>query len=132
MKITDEQLIEIAREARKKAYAPYSQFCVGAALLCKDGRIYDGCNIENASFTPTCCAERIAVYKAVMDKNTDFCAIAIVGGKRDGAEQICYPCGVCRQVLSEFADAKLRILIFDGNDIISTTLGELLPKAFEF
>ena len=132
MMITDEKLIEIAREARKKAYAPYSDFCVGAALLCSDGRIYDGCNIENASFTPTCCAERVAVYKAVSDKNTDFCTIAIVGGKRDGSEQPCYPCGVCRQVLSEFADAKLRILVFDGNDIISTTLGELLPKAFEF
>ena len=96
-------LVQRAKEARKKAYCPYSGFAVGAALLCADGSVYDGCNIENAGFTATCCAERTAFFRAVNDGKRDFKAIAIAGG-RAGEEPtgICAPCGVCRQVMAEF------------------------------
>ena len=126
--MTSEKLIEIAKKARARADAPYSGFCVGAALLTNDGDVYTGCNVENASYTPTCCAERVAIFKAVSDGKTSFKAIAVVGGaKKDGAEEPCYPCGVCRQVLSEFASAELEIYFADGS---KTTLGELLPMSF--
>lgn len=131
MKTTEKKLIEAAIEARKNAYAPYSGFLVGAALLCENGEIYGGCNIENASFTPTCCAERVAIYKAVSNGNTHFKAIAVSGHKEGETELPCYPCGVCRQVLSEFATADLRILLSSNDGVISTTLGELLPNAFD-
>jgi cytidine deaminase len=127
--MTDKQLIEMAEKARESAYAPYSGFTVGAALLCADGTLYTGCNIENASFTPTCCAERVAVFKAVSEGKRDFVAIAVAGGK--AGEQslgVCAPCGVCRQVLSEFARPDLRVLFSDGTQ---TTLGGLLPLSFE-
>ena len=128
----DKKLIDIAEEARKKAYAPYSHFCVGAALLCEDGSVYTGCNIENASFSPTCCAERVAIFKAVSDGKTRFSAIAIVGGKRDGEKILCYPCGVCRQTICEFCDGDMRIITSDGGQAEIATLGELLPNRFKF
>ena len=131
MKITDIMLMETAKKARQSAYAPYSGFLVGAALLCESGEIYEGCNIENASFTPTCCAERVAIYKAVSEGNMSFKAIAVSGHKEGAADLPCYPCGVCRQVLSEFASADLRVLLADNDGIISTTLGGLLPNAFD-
>ena len=125
-------LAEIARKAREKAYAPYSSFLVGAALLCADGSIYEGCNIENASFTPTCCAERVALFSAVADGKRDFSAIAISGGKQGEPCEACYPCGVCRQVLSEFCSADFRVIVAADNEMSETTLGEILPKAFKF
>lgn len=124
--MSNSELIKLAEQAGKKAYAPYSGFFVGAALLCADGSVYTGCNIENASFSPTCCAERVAIFKAVSDGKTDFEAIAIVGGK-DGCDAPCYPCGVCRQVMAEFCSDKFKIITTDGE----TFLGELLPKSFK-
>ncbi len=127
--MTSEKLLELAKDAREKAYAPYSGFYVGAALMTADGEVYTGCNIENASYTPTCCAERVAVFKAVSEGKRNFEAIAVVGTARgDRADEPCYPCGVCRQVLAEFAQPSLKIYFADGS---STTLGALLPKAFE-
>ena len=126
------ELVKRAAQARERAYAPYSSFFVGAALLCDDGSIYDGCNIENVSFTPTCCAERVALFKAVSEGKKDFSAIAVVGGEKDGKMGVCYPCGVCRQVMAEFCPPELDVVLFDGNEISVTTLGELLPKAFKF
>lgn len=94
-----EELIEQAKEAQKRAYVPYSRFPVGAALLTKDSRLYLGANIENAAYSPTCCAERTAIVKAVFDGHLEFKAIAVVGDTED----YCMPCGVCRQVFVEFS-----------------------------
>ena len=122
-------LIDLAKKARKRAYAPYSDFTVGAALLCNDGSVYLGCNVENASFTPTCCAERVAIFSAIADGKKDFSAIAIVGGKTDGsADERCMPCGVCRQVMSEFSDGSLDVVLSDGSVL---KLSELLPHTFD-
>ena len=96
--MTHTQLLEMAEKARERAYAPYSGFCVGAALLADDGSVYIGCNVENASYTPTCCAERVAVFTAIADGKRGFSAIAVSGGKAGEKGQTCYPCGVCRQV----------------------------------
>ena len=126
------QLLKIAEEARVKAYAPYSSFFVGAALLCDDGTVYQGCNIENASFTPTCCAERVAVFKAVSEGKRDLRAIAVVGGKEGEKRGFCYPCGVCRQVLSQFCKEDFEIILSAENEVRVTTLGELLPHSFKF
>ena len=124
-------LIEKAKEAMKSAYAPYSKFKVGAALLCDDGSIYTGCNIENASFSPTACAERVAIFKAVSEGKREFSAIAVCGGK-DGVltEKFCYPCGVCRQVLSEFCDKDFKIYVMSNGDVKEYALSELLPESF--
>lgn len=129
--MTSEKLIEMAKTAASNAYAPYSDFCVGAALLCKNGKIYTGCNIENSSFSPTNCAERTAFFKAVSEGERDFEAIAIVGGKNLDFSDFCYPCGVCRQVMSEFCKGEFRIILgkADG-EIIESTLSELLPNGF--
>lgn len=127
-----ERLADIAREARKKAYAPYSSFFVGAALLCSDGSVYEGCNIENASFSPTCCAERVALFKAVSEGKRDFSAIAIAGGRQGEKCGPCYPCGVCRQVLAEFCAEDFKIIIAADGDTSELTLGELLPSSFKF
>ena len=97
-------LIKLAMEAREKSYCPYSGFAVGAALQTKEGKIYQGCNIENAAFTPTNCAERTAFFKAVSEGEKEFCRIAIVGGKKDGVLELTSPCGVCLQVMQEFCD----------------------------
>ena len=123
------ELVSIAKEARERAYAPYSDFLVGAALLCTDGSVYVGCNVENASFTPTCCAERVAIFSAVADGKHDFSAIAVVGGKSgESAEGRCMPCGVCRQVMSEFSDGSLDVVLSDGAVL---KLSELLPHTFD-
>ena len=133
MKINEKELVSIAERAMEKAYSPYSDFCVGAALLCSDGSVYEGCNIENASFTPTCCAERVAIFGAVSDGKRDFEAIAIVGGKRGASiRDFCYPCGVCRQVMSEFCGGNFKIILSNSNgDIRVTTLDGELPHRFK-
>ena len=124
------KLIEKAIEARKFSYSPYSHFCVGAALLCSDGRVYTGCNIENRAYGPTNCAERTAIFKAVSEGKREFEAIAIVGGEEELVW--CYPCGVCRQVMAEFCDGG-RFKIICGKSPYEYrvyTLNELLPEMF--
>ena len=111
-----EILIKNAYEAKEKAYSPYSSFKVGAALMCSDGSIYTGCNIENASYTPTCCAERVAFFSAVSAGKRDFSKIAVVGGDADTERARCYPCGVCRQVMREFCGDDFEILIVRENN----------------
>lgn len=128
--MTKEQLIAKAIEAQKGSYSPYSHFCVGAALLCADGTVYTGCNIENASFTPTVCAERTAIFKAVSEGKRDFKAIAIVGGKECHITDFCAPCGVCRQVMSEFCRGDMEIYLYNGSESKTYTLAELLPASF--
>lgn len=124
-------LEEKAREMQKLSYAPYSGFNVGAALLSKDGRIFTGCNVENAAYSPGCCAERVALFKAVSEGVREFEAIAIAGGKNKNALEYCPPCGVCRQVLREFVrDDFLVILIKDGEESKVLTFGELFPESF--
>lgn len=125
--MTSQQLIDMANIARKNAYAPYSGFTVGAALLCTDESVEMGCNVENASYTPTCCAERVALFSAVSKGKREFSAIAVSGGRDGEIQARCYPCGVCRQVLSELCRPSLRIIFADGSE---TTLGELLPNGF--
>lgn len=128
-----EQLVEIAYEAREMSYAPYSQFKVGAALLAKSGKIYKGCNIENAAYAPTNCAERTAFFKAVSEGEREFVAIAIVGGKEEEENlTFCAPCGVCRQVMMEFCDPKeFQIILGRGNKEYKIyLLDELLPLGF--
>lgn len=122
--MTSEQLLDLARAARENAYAPYSGCKVGAALLCADGTVYTGCNIENASFGPTNCAERTAFFKAVSEGKRRFAAIAVVGGADDGPFP---PCGVCRQVMAEFCGSDFQIHLTGG---VTLTLGELLPYRF--
>ena len=125
------ELIAAALEARKKSYSPYSGYSVGAAILCKDGSIFTGCNIENASYGATMCAERTALFTAVAAGHRDFEAIAIVGGKADEAD-LPYPCGICRQVMSEFCGRDFKIIVAKSEkDFEEHTLGELLPHSFE-
>ena len=129
----DKKLVTLALEARKRAYAPYSHWTVGAALLTKEGRVYSGCNIENAAYTPTNCAERTAFFKAVSEGEREFAAIAIVGGTEGTVpDKICPPCGVCRQVMMEFCDPDtFRVILGTGEGAASVkTLGELLPCGF--
>ena len=128
--MTDYELIIIAVKAREMSYSPYSGFKVGAALLCKNGKVYTGCNIENAAYTPTNCAERTAVFKAVSEGEREFLAIAIVGGKGDTLNDLCAPCGVCRQVLCEFCDGDFRIVLGTPESIKTVTLGDILPYSF--
>lgn len=126
-------LIEEALEARKMAYTPYSHFQVGAALLTADGKIYRGCNIENAAYTPTNCAERTAFFKAVSEGERAFVAIAIVGGAEDAKKlDFCAPCGVCRQVMEEFCDEEAFeiVLARSVEEYEFYTLKELFPKGF--
>lgn len=128
------ELIKFAIDARRKAYCPYSGFAVGAALLCKDGTVYTGCNIENSAFTPTNCAERTAFFKAVSEYKRDFVRIAVVGGNADMdiPESYCPPCGVCRQVMKEFCSADFEIIIAKtDNDYKVMTLSEILPASFD-
>lgn len=127
------ELVRLALEARKSAYTPYSHFQVGAALLAKSGRVYTGCNIENAAYTPTNCAERTAFFKAVSEGEREFSAIAIVGGREgDDGLEICAPCGVCRQVMEEFCDRETFEIILgtDSGKMQTYRLSELLPLGF--
>ena len=127
-----EKLIDTAIEQLKFSYTPYSNFKVGAALLTKSGKIYTGCNIENASYTPTNCAERTAFFKAVSEGVRDFQAICIVGGKDGNLTGYTAPCGVCRQVMMEFCDPKTFqiILAVDKERYEIYTLEELMPLGF--
>lgn len=127
------RLINAALEARKNSYAPYSGYFVGAALLCEDGTIVTGCNVENASYGATNCAERTAVFKAVSEGKRRFTAIAIAGGKdREQATDYAYPCGVCRQVLREFCvPEEMTVIVCKSVDEYDKmTLAELLPNSF--
>ena len=124
-------LIAMAREAMGHAYAPYSGFHVGAALLCADGSVYTGSNIENASYGATNCAERTAFFKAVHDGHRKFTAIALCGGLGGQIRDFCMPCGVCRQVMREFCDDDFQICVLGPEDVVQTyTLGQLLPGSF--
>ena len=130
--ISDERLISMAKEAAKKAYVPYSHFHVGAALLAKNGNYYTGCNIENAGYTATNCAERTAFFKAVSEGVKEFQAICIVGGKDGILTEYAAPCGVCRQVMMEFCDPEtFKIILAVSKDRYDVfTLKELLPLGF--
>ena len=128
--MTDLELMRLAEDARAYSYTPYSGFAVGAALLTKSGKVYTGCNIENASYTPTVCAERTAVFKAVSEGEKEFAAIAIIGGPAGEKGRFCAPCGVCRQVLREFCELDFRILLGSVDKVQAYTLKELLPTSF--
>lgn len=123
-----EQLISIAAQARETAYTPHSKFAVGAMLLTKSEKVYTGCNIENSSYGLTCCAERVAIFKAVSEGETEFKALAVVGD----TEEPISPCGACRQVMAEFFDKD--VVIYLGNlkgEIATTSIEELLPFSFK-
>ena len=123
-----EKLLKFAEEARSHSYSPYSHYGVGAALLAKGGTIYQGCNIENASFTPTICAERTAFFKAIFDGVREFSAIAVIGT----GDLPAFPCGVCRQVMAEFCDADFEIITAnrDMSAVVVKTLDDMLPDRF--
>jgi len=122
------QLVKIAGEVKEKAYARYSGFKVGAALIAESGKLYTGVNIENATYGATCCAERTAVFKAVSEGETGIDAIAIASDSSD----VIYPCGICRQVLAEFGSSDMKVICSKSNgEYIVYTLEQLLPNAFE-
>lgn len=128
------ELIKLALAAREKSYSPYSGFAVGAALLCRNGKIFTGCNIENSGYSATNCAERTAIFKAVSEGETEFEKIAVVGGNSDEKipSEFCSPCGICRQVMREFCENDFEIIIAKNeNDYKSVTLEELLPLSFD-
>ena len=132
--MNNRELINLALEARKMSYSPYSGFSVGAALLCKDGSVITGCNIENSAFSPTNCAERTAFFKAVSEGERDFEKIAVVGGNssEDIPLNFCPPCGVCRQVMKEFCSSDFEIIIAKNvDDFQIMTLAEILPLSFD-
>ena len=124
-------LIEKATEAMKNAYAPYSDFKVGAALLSENGKVYQGCNVENASFSLTNCAERTALFSGVCDVERKFTAIAIVGGKGGKIEDFCPPCGACRGALSEFCTDNFKIYLYNGKEIKEYSFSDIFPLKFE-
>ena len=124
------ELFTIAKEAMERAYSPYSGYKVGAALLCKDGSVYTGCNVENVSFSATNCAERTAFFKAVSEGKKEFAAIAICGGKDGVIEGLFPPCGVCRQVMREFCEDDFEIYLLKSDGIETYTLEQLLPVSF--
>ncbi len=128
----EKELIRAALAAREKSYSPYSNYRVGAALLSKSEKVYTGCNIENAAYTPTNCAERTAFFKAVSEGEREFKGIAIVGGPKEGAMQYAFPCGVCRQVMMEFCNPEsFQIIVAKSeNNYKVFLLEELLPKGF--
>ena len=128
--MTPEKLVELSKEAMQRAYAPYSGYQVGAALLCADGSVYLGCNIENASYTPTVCGERTAIFKAVSEGKRDFTAIAICGGKNGVITGAVPPCGVCRQVMREFCDDDFTVYLVNAEGFATVTLADLLPYSF--
>ena len=131
--MTNEELILEAKKAREHAYTPHSHFQVGAALVTKSGKIYHGCNIENAAYTPTNCAERTAFFRAVYEGEREFTKIAVVGGPEGSdADELCAPCGVCRQVMMEFCDPdEFQIILAKSRQEYKIyTLRELLPQGF--
>ena len=128
--MTPEKLCQLAKEAMTHSYSPYSGYKVGAALLCKNGTVYTGCNIENASYTPTICAERTAIFKAVYDGQRDFAAIAVCGGKDGVITGQFPPCGVCRQVMREFCGDDFKIYMVSPSGYEEATMAQLLPFSF--
>ena len=128
--MTDLELMQCAAKVREFSYSPYSNFRVGAALLGKSGKVYTGCNVESASYSPTNCAERTAVFKAISEGEREFTAIAVIGGKGNEFSDFCAPCGVCRQVLAEFCDADFRVILGNPAKIEVLTLGQLVPFSF--
>lgn len=129
--MTDKELIETAKKAAENAYVPYSGYTVGAALLAKSGKVYTGCNIENAAYGPTNCAERTAFFKAVSEGEREFSKIAVVGGKNLDFSDYFSPCGVCRQVMREFCDDDFIVILGkNGDDYMNLNLSELLPLSF--
>ena len=130
--INAKALLAIAEEARSAAYSPYSGITVGAALLTKEGRIFKGANIENASYTPTVCAERVAFFKAISEGETEFLAIAIAGGEKDSPSKADFPpCGVCRQVMSEFCSGDFIVIWGNSEKITEKKLSEVIPFGFD-
>ena len=128
--MTDKELMAVAVKAREMSYSPYSNFRVGAALLGISGKVYTGCNVENAGYSPTNCAERTALFKAISEGEREFSAIAIVGGLGDKLNDFCAPCGVCRQALSEFCGKDFRFVLGNPNNIKVVTMEEILPYSF--
>ena len=129
--MTDKELYELAKKAMENSYSPYSDCKVGAALLCENGKVFTGTNIENAAFGPTVCAERVAIFKAVSEGEKEFSKIAVVGGKGGVINGIFAPCGVCRQVLREFCDDDFEILLGETEDSFKkVTLKDLFPLSF--
>lgn len=128
--MTDRELIEAAKKASENSYSPYSHFRVGAALLCEDGTIFVGCNVENASFGATNCAERTAIFSAIAQGKRKFIKLAVVGTSDGSFNTITPPCGICRQVISEFCSKDFRVILFDGSNIKSLSLDELMPYPF--
>ncbi len=128
--MTKEQLVSMAKDAMRFSYSPYSEYKVGAALLCKDGNVYTGCNIENAGYSSTNCAERTAFFKAVSEGKKDFTSIAICGGKDGVIDGVFPPCGVCRQVMREFCGDEFLLYLATKDGIETYTLKELLPVSF--
>ena len=125
-------LLAMAEEARGASYSPYSGISVGAALLTADGKVYRGANIENSSFTPTVCAERVAFFKAISDGERDFVAIAISGGESGKPSKADFPpCGVCRQVMSEFCKKDFYVIWGNEEKITKKTLSQILPDGFK-
>ncbi|MBO5858228.1 MAG: cytidine deaminase [Clostridia bacterium] len=131
--MNNSELIKLALEAREKSYSPYSHFAVGAALLCKNSKVFTGCNIENSGYSATNCAERTAIFKAVSEGETEFEKIAVVGGNADEKPSgFCPPCGICRQVMKEFCGNDFKIIIAKNeNEYKSVTLEDLLPLSFD-
>ena len=125
----NKKIIDLAIKARGNAYSPYSHFSVGAALLCDDGEIYTGCNVECSSYGDTVCAERVALFKALSEGKRAFTAMAVVGGCEEISAHVT-PCGTCRQVLSEHCKSDFRIITFDGKEQREHTLDSLLPQGF--
>ena len=125
-----EELIALAQKAMENAYTPYSGFRVGAALLAKSGKVYLGCNVENASFSPTCCAERTAFFSAVAAGERAFEAVAVAGGKEGRITRVCPPCGVCRQVMAEFCEPDFPVYLAKADGFEKTSLQDLLPYSF--
>ena len=129
--MNNKELVKSAFDAMQKAYAPYSCYKVGAALLSKSGTVYSGCNVENAAYGPTNCAERTAFFKAVSEGECEFAKIAIVGGKDGVVTDLFMPCGVCRQVMAEFCDGDFEVIVARSTDDFSVfTLSELLTYGF--
>ncbi len=129
--MNNKELIITAIEAMNNSYSPYSHFKVGAALLSNSGKVYTGCNIENASFSPTNCAERTAFFKAISEGERGFSKIAIVGGRKGKITDNTYPCGVCRQVMREFCDDSFSVIIAkSADDYVELELSQLLPYSF--
>ncbi len=128
--MSEQELIKKALDAMTASYSPYSSFKVGAALLCKNGKVYTGTNIENSSFSATICAERSAFASAVSNGDTEFLKLAVVGGRMGEITDFCNPCGICRQVMTEFCDKDFKIIATNGNEIRINTLEELMPFGF--